>query len=101
MMLEESEDPAVKSVQPTLKSGRKWKVSKAVNLAKQCLNTEEVIGQTQTDRKGLGWTSTKLWSKTEGKDKRDMVIQEVKYLEEESRFQKAVQQPLQGQWTNW
>ena len=101
MMLEESEDPAVKSIQPTLKSGRKWKVGEAVNLAKQCLNTKEVIGLTQTDRKGLGWSSTKLWSKAEGKDKRDMVINEVKSIEEESRFQKAVQQPQQGQWTNW
>ena len=100
-MLEESEDPAVKSIQPTLKSGRKWKVSEAVNLAKQCLNTKEVIGLTQTDRKGLGWNSTKLWSKAEGKDRRDMVINEVKSIEEESRFQKAAQQPLQGQWTNW
>ena len=72
-----------------------------MNLAKHCLNTKEVIGLTQTDRKGLGWSSTKLLSKAEGKDKRDMVINEVKSIEKEIRFQKAVQQPQQGQWTNW
>ena len=76
-------------------------IGQAVNLAKQCLNTKEVIGLTQTDRKWLGWNSTKLWTKAEGKDKRGMVINEVKSIEEESRFQKAVQQPQQGQWTNW
>ena len=49
-MLEDSEDPIVKTVQPTIKSGRKWKVDEA----KECLKIKEVIGQTQTDRKGLG-----------------------------------------------
>ncbi|GFN81807.1 polyprotein [Plakobranchus ocellatus] len=34
-MLEDSEDPAVRSIQPHLRSGRKWKVDKAVNQAKE------------------------------------------------------------------
>ncbi|GFO45619.1 reverse transcriptase [Plakobranchus ocellatus] len=36
-MLEESDDPVVKTVQPSLKTGRKWKVTEAVNEAKECL----------------------------------------------------------------
>ncbi|GFO38171.1 polyprotein [Plakobranchus ocellatus] len=51
-MLEESDDPVVKTVQPSLKTGRKWKVTEAVDEAIQCLKTKEVIGQTQTDRRG-------------------------------------------------
>ncbi|GFO29350.1 reverse transcriptase [Plakobranchus ocellatus] len=43
---------------------------------------KEVIGQTQTDRRGLGSTTAKWWSKTEGKEKRDMIIDEIKNKED-------------------
>ncbi|GFO06784.1 polyprotein [Plakobranchus ocellatus] len=36
-MLEASDDPVVKTVQPSLKTGRKWKVTEAVDEAKECL----------------------------------------------------------------
>ncbi|KAK3766631.1 hypothetical protein RRG08_042410 [Elysia crispata] len=100
-MLEDSEDPIVKTVQSTIKTGRKWKVVEAVDEAKECLKIKEVIGQTQTDRKGLGSSTAKWWSKAEGKEKRDMVINEIRLNEDSRRVQKAVQQPQQGQWTNW
>ncbi|GFO06785.1 reverse transcriptase [Plakobranchus ocellatus] len=100
-MLEESDDPVVKTAQPSLKIGRQWKVTEAVDEAKECLKMKEVIGQTQTDRRGLGSTTAKRWSKTEGKEKRDMIIDEIRNKEDSTRVQKAVQQPQQGQWTNW
>ncbi|GFN84933.1 polyprotein [Plakobranchus ocellatus] len=62
---------------------------------------KEVIGQTQTDRRGLGSTTVKWWSKTEGNEKRDMIIDEIRNKEDSIREHKAVQQPQQGQWTNW
>ncbi|GFN76504.1 reverse transcriptase [Plakobranchus ocellatus] len=54
---------------------------------------KEVIGQTQTDRRGLGSTTAKWWSKTEGKEKRDMIIDGIRNKEDSKRIQKAVQQP--------
>ena len=60
-MLEDSEDPVVKTVQPTIKTGRKWKVVEAVDEAKECLKIKEVIGQIQTDSKGLGSSTAKWW----------------------------------------
>ena len=48
-MLEDFKDPVVKTVQPTTKTGRTWKVVEAVGEAKECLKIKEVIGQTQTD----------------------------------------------------
>ncbi|GFN90158.1 reverse transcriptase [Plakobranchus ocellatus] len=62
---------------------------------------KEVIGQTQTDRRDLGSTTAKWWSKTEGKEKRDMIKDEISNKEDSTRVQKAVQQLQQGQWTNW
>ncbi|GFR67595.1 reverse transcriptase [Elysia marginata] len=69
-MLEESDDPVGNTVQPSIKTGRKWKVAEAIDEAKECLRLKEVIGQTQTDRKGLWSSSVKWWSKTEGKEKK-------------------------------
>ncbi|GFO14204.1 polyprotein [Plakobranchus ocellatus] len=57
---------------------------------------KEVIGQTQTDRRGLGSTTAKWWSKTEGKEKRDMIIDEIRNKEDSTRVQKTVQQPQQA-----
>ncbi|GFO37858.1 reverse transcriptase [Plakobranchus ocellatus] len=61
---------------------------------------KEVIGQTQTDRRGLGSTTAKWWPKTEGKENRDMIIDEIRNKEDSTRVQKAVQQLQEGQWTN-
>ena len=88
-MLEDSEDPVVKTVQPTIKIGRKWKVVEAVDEIKECPKIKDAIGQTQTDRKGLGSSTAKWWSKAEGKEKRDMVINEIR-LDEDSRRHKGL-----------
>ena len=82
--LEDSDDPVVKAVQSTIKTRRKWEVVEAKEQAKQCLKVKDVIGQTQTDRKGLGSSVTKCWSRAEGKEKRDTVINEIR-LNEDSR----------------
>ncbi|GFR81320.1 reverse transcriptase [Elysia marginata] len=47
-----------------------------------------------------GSPTVKWWSKTEGKGKRDMIINEVRQKEDFRRIQKEVQQPQQVQWTN-
>ncbi|GFR58671.1 reverse transcriptase [Elysia marginata] len=85
IMLEDSDDPVVKTVQPSTKTGRKWKVAEAIDEAKECLKMKEVIGQTQTDRKGLGSSSVKWWSRTEGKEKRGMIIDEVRQKKKDFR----------------
>ena len=43
-MLEDTEEQVVKTVQPTIKTGKKWKVVKAVDEAKECLKIKEMIG---------------------------------------------------------
>ena len=100
-MLEDSEDLVVKTVQSSIKRGRKWKVVETTYQAKEFLKIKEVIGQTQNDRKGLGSSVSKWWSKAEGREKRDIIINEIRLNEDSRRVQKAVQQPQQGQWTNW
>ena len=101
VMLENSQDDVVRPVQPTLKTGRKWKVLDAVTDVKDNLRLKEVIGHTQIGRQGLGSEKMSWWSKAQGKELRDMIIQEVRSGEDKKRYQKAVQQSQQGQWTNW
>ncbi|KAK3800780.1 hypothetical protein RRG08_003184 [Elysia crispata] len=75
-------------------------VDDAIVQAKECLKIKEVIVQTRTDCKGQGSSTTKWWSNAEGKERRDMVINDIRLNEDSRRVQEAVQQMQQGQWTN-
>lgn len=96
MMLDDSKDKVIKSLNPTLKTGRKWKVKVTI---KDNLAFKEVIGFTQIGRQGLGMNEKQWWSKTIGKVHQDMVIQEVRNKGDNRRFIKGVQQSKHGQWT--
>ena len=54
MMLDDSKDKVIKSLNLTLKTGRKWKVKDTVISAKENPAFKEVIGLTQIGRQGLG-----------------------------------------------
>ena len=97
----DSDDPVVKTLQPIIKTGSKWKMVEVVDEAKECIKIKDVIGQTQTDSKGLGSSAAKWWPKAEGKEKRDMDINEIRLNEDSRRVQKAVQQLQQGQGIKW
>ena len=71
----------------------------ATDQAKECLKIKEVIWQTQSVYKGLVSSVTSWWSKVEGKEKRDMVIDKIRLNKDSRRVQKTVQRPKQGQWT--
>ena len=102
MMLQTSNDPLVRLTVPTLRTGRKWRVQKAVDEAIESLKTREVLGHVQTGKEGLGWgEGTQLWSRADEKGKRELVIQEIQATEEAKRTTTAVQQAQQGQWTTW
>jgi hypothetical protein len=103
MMLKYSNDQSLKEVDPELKTGRKWKASKAVEAAEESAKLKEVMGAVQTNRQGLGYATEKRvwWSKASAKEKRDLVIEEVRQQAEAERVQCAVQQGQQGQWTTW
>ena len=101
MILDDSKDKVIKSLNPTLKTGRKWKVKDNIISAKENLAFKDVIGLTQTGRQGLWVNEKKWWSQANGKDCCNMVIQEVRNKEDNKRLIKGVQQSQQGQWTSW
>ena len=53
MMQDDSKDEVIKSLKPTLKTGKKWKVRNTIRSAKDNLAFKEIIGHTQTGRRGF------------------------------------------------
>jgi hypothetical protein len=101
LMTEQSSDPFVRAVAPKVNTGPKWQAHKAVQEAKESAQLKEIIGHTQTTRRGFGHESKQWWSKATKKGQRDIVIGEIRNTEEEKRVVKAVQQVQQGRWTQW
>ena len=99
MTLRDSQDPVVKNTQPEVRSGRKWTASSAVEEAESRLKQKEMFGATQTGHQGFGWTTHKWWSSLTDKERRGLVIQEIREAEEEERLVTAVGQSKQGAWT--
>ncbi|GFN78162.1 reverse transcriptase [Plakobranchus ocellatus] len=84
-MLEDSEDPAVRSLQSQLRTGSKWKIDKAVNQAQDGLKMKELLVSLRLEgRKGLGSGGVKCVSEQKIKRKKGMIIDEVR-LEEDSK----------------
>ena len=103
MMLGNSLDPSVRAINAKVKSGRKWQASKETARAEEAAKFKEVLGATQSNRHGLGYASEKKvwWSKATNHERRQLVIQEIRNEAEGARYQTAVQQGQQGQWTSW
>jgi len=101
-MLRFSGDPNIERARIQVKSGRKWKAAWAFADAEERVRFKEVTGATQVGRHGLGFDPARVWwSSASDKQRRDLIVQEVHSQEEAARFQMAVQQGQQGQWTSW
>ena len=90
MMLDDSKYEVIKSLKPTLKTGKKWKVRDTIRSAKDNLVFKEIIGHTQTERQHFGTNEKQQWSKTTGKSCQDMVIQDVRSKMDNKRFLKGI-----------
>ncbi|CAC5421780.1 unnamed protein product [Mytilus coruscus] len=96
MMLRDSKDAKVK-----IRTGRKWKAEEAVKEAETRLRHSVTVGVTAVGRQKFCMTTKPRWDTTDEKGKRDLVQQEVRQIEEESRNIKAVGMKQQGSWLNW
>ena len=102
MTLTESRDPFVRGAAPTLVTGRKWKPSAAVAVAKTALRHRDIVGHVQHGRGGLGLeATTPTWQKATPAERRHMVVEEVRHQEEAARCATAVSQAQQGRWMKW
>ncbi|KAI8485265.1 hypothetical protein Bbelb_370120 [Branchiostoma belcheri] len=100
--LEGSQDASVRAANRGVNTGRKWSVKDTIEKAVSRLKHKDLVGAVQVGRTGLGWgESTQRWRSANPRERRQLVTQEVRRMEEEGRMVTAVGQSQQGAWLNW
>ncbi|KAI8518207.1 hypothetical protein Bbelb_042240 [Branchiostoma belcheri] len=100
--LEGSQDSSVRAVSKSICTGRKWKVKEVISQAVNRLHHKDLVGAVQVGRTGLGWgVRSHRWSSANPRERRQLVTQEMRRMEEEKRRVAAVGQRQQGAWLNW
>ncbi|KAI8513341.1 hypothetical protein Bbelb_099800 [Branchiostoma belcheri] len=100
--LEGSRDSSVRAVTKNICTGRKWKAKDVISQAVNRLHHKDLVGAVQVGRSGLGWGERlHRWSSANPSERRQLVTQEVRRMEEEKRRVVAVGQRQQGAWVNW
>ncbi|XP_052260999.1 uncharacterized protein LOC127865146 [Dreissena polymorpha] len=99
--LKESRDDKIRKAGIETRTGRKWSASQAVTQAESRLRQKDIVGTTTSGRQGLGISTCPRWSQAASGEKRKMVVDEVRKMEEEERRSRAVAMGSQGAWTKW
>ncbi len=101
LMYRDSSDAKVSSAGICVKTGRKWQAQKAVDRAEERLRHGVLVGNVAVGRAGLGSFSKPRYDKARGREKRQLVQNEVRAEVEEDRLTKMVGMRQQGAWTGW
>ncbi len=97
----DSRDCKVSSAGIEVRSGRKWKAEKAVEMAESRLRQKTLVGNVATGRAGLGYFPKTLVSQARGKEIHHLLQEEVRAGVEEERVSRAMGLWQQGAWTRW
>nr|XP_061841396.1 uncharacterized protein LOC133622576 [Nerophis lumbriciformis] len=97
----DSRDCKVSSAGIEVRTGRKWKAEKAVEVAESRLRQKALVGAIATGRAGLGYFPKTQVSQARGKDRRHLLQEEVRAGLEEERVGRVVGLRQQGAWTRW
>ena len=101
MLYRDSKDPKVAAAGIESKTGKKWNARKELEVAEERIRHRALVGIVAKGRAGLGYFSSPQINKATGKDKRDLILEEVRSSAEEERRVKAVGLGQQGAWTRW
>ena len=101
MTLRESKDPEIRYDPPEVKSFVKWQAEVETDKAVKILEHKDIVGHTQTDNKGLGHGAFKPFNKMTPKERKGVVVREVRSQQEEARRLHLVECSHQGQCVRW
>ena len=101
IMLRDSGDEKVREAGVQVNTGRKWKADKAVGEAESRLRHSGIVGSVAQGRLGFGYITRSCWSKASEKERRTLVQDEVRRMEEETRLTKSVTLKKHENWLNW
>ncbi|KAL3976498.1 mitochondrial import inner membrane translocase subunit TIM8 [Sarotherodon galilaeus] len=97
----DSKDCKVASAGIEVRTGRKWKAEKAVEVAESRLRQKTLVGVLATGGAGLGYFPKAQVSRAQGKERHQLLQEEVRAGVEEERVSRAVGLKQQGAWTRW
>ena len=101
MTLLESEDVNIKEANISVDGGRKADTPGEIDEAKSRLRMKDIVGIPNIGREGLGWRKRMYYKNSNKKDKRDLVVREVKAKEEDRRRVHIASLSKQGASTRW
>ena len=99
--LEESEDPCIQKAGIKVDGGTKANTPAAVKDARARVKLKEIAGIANVGREGLGRTHRQYYSTSSRKEKRAMLIDEIREAEEDRRKIKMSSLAKQGACTRW
>ncbi|XP_075893028.1 uncharacterized protein LOC142895694, partial [Nelusetta ayraudi] len=97
----DSKDCKVSSAGIEVGTGRKWKAAKAVEVAESRLRQKALVGVVAIGRAGLGYFPKTEVSQAQGRDRHQLLKEEVRAGQEEERVGRQVGLRQQGAWTRW
>ena len=101
LLYRDSSDIKVSSAGIEVRTGRKWKAHEAVDQAESRLRHSELVGTVASGRAGLGSNPRPHYKKAQGKERRQLIQEEVRAGVEEARCSRTVGMRQQGAWTRW
>ncbi|XP_063058826.1 uncharacterized protein LOC134452393 [Engraulis encrasicolus] len=97
----ESRDVKVASAGIQVRTGRKWRADKALEVAESRLRQKVLVGSIASGRAGIGYFPSTRVDKVQGKERQHLIQQEVRAGVEEERASRMVGMGQQGAWTRW
>jgi hypothetical protein len=97
----ESKDTAISEAGIMVRVGRKWNAGKALVEARWRLQQKEIVGAVAHGKLGIGLIEKPRWHKADKEERRELLQNEVRFMEEEDRQVEAVSMCKQGRWTKW
>lgn len=82
-------------------TGRKWRVKEGLEMAERRPRHRVLVGMVAGGRAGLEFITQPMYAKACSKDRRHLVLQEVRASEKEVRTSRMVSLRQQGAWARW
>ncbi|XP_028292553.1 uncharacterized protein LOC114455485 [Gouania willdenowi] len=96
----ESSDPKVAQAGIEVRTGRKWRAAVAVDVAESRVRQRVLVGKVAQGRAGLGSGRTHF-NKAKKRERRALILEEVRAGLEEKRASQMVGMRQQGAWMRW
>ena len=97
----DSEDSKVAAAGIQIRSGRKWSAKREMQVAEERFRHKDILGSIAKGRPGLGFLPSTHTNSAKGKERRQLIQEEVREGVEEVCYCKMVGLSQQGAWTRW